>query len=84
MTAEPRKPFVPVKLHRDGDCLVIAWNDGATHRLPWRTLREECPCAICSTRRAEPPAAPALLPVLRIEEARPIEPKSVRPVGNYA
>ena len=77
-------PIVPRKLQRDGDALVIEWSDGATHRLRWSTLREQCPCAVCCTRRAGASSSPAVLPILRPEEARPVEPTSVRPVGNYA
>ena len=77
-------PIVPRKLQRDGDALVIEWSDGATHRLRWGRLRELCPCAVCCARRAEASKAPAVLPVLRPEEAQPVEPISVKPVGNYA
>jgi len=75
---------VPRRLQRDGDALVIEWSDGARHRLAWSLLRAKCPCAVCAAKNSAPTPPAAMLPVLRREEARPIEPTSVRLVGNYA
>jgi DUF971 family protein len=73
----------PVSLKNDGDALVIAWNDGAVHRLKWTDLRKACPCATCRGERehAEPPP---LLPVLKPQEAQPLKPTAMHPMGNYA
>ena len=71
-------------LRNEGDSLLITWSDGAVHRLPWSILRKACPCASCRTERAQPPAPAPLLPVLKPEEAQPLHPKAMRPVGNYA
>lgn len=80
MSATP----TPASLTNDGEALVIAWSDGVTHRLPWRVLRELCPCASCRAERARPPEPAPLLPVLNPAEAQPLRPRSVRPLGNYA
>lgn len=87
---------MPRSLKSKGDALVIEWSDGVTQRLPWSLLRERCPCATCRTKqdhRQQPPAGQSqpgqsepggLLPVIGLEETRPIRPTAVRPVGNYA
>jgi DUF971 family protein len=80
MTESP----TPRGLKNEGPALVIEWSDGVTHRLPWKLLRDRCPCATCRVERAKPPAAKPLLSVLTPQEARPLAPVSVRPVGNYA
>jgi len=80
----------PVSLKNDGEALVIQWSDGVMHRLPWKLLRDSCPCATCRMQHSAPPAPAAppapkpLLSVLSLAEARPLAPVSVRPVGNYA
>ena len=79
----PASP-TPTSLKNDGDALLINWSDGVTHRLPWKLLRELCPCASCRADRARPPESAPLLPVLRAEEAQPLRPRAVRPLGNYA
>ncbi|MEX0701357.1 MAG: DUF971 domain-containing protein [Planctomycetales bacterium] len=76
-------PPTPVSLKSAGDALLIEWSDGATHRLPWSLLREACPCATCNEKRRNPPP-PADLPVLSLDEARPVRATAMRPVGNYA
>lgn len=74
----------PLSLKNDGQNLVIEWNDGVTHRLSWRMLRDRCPCATCRTERAKPPKPKPLFNVLSAAEARPLAPASIKPVGNYA
>jgi|HubBroStandDraft_6_1064221.scaffolds.fasta_scaffold26460_2 DUF971 family protein len=76
--------FTPRALKNEGDSLVIEWSDGATHRLPWRTLRAACPCASCRVERAKPPQIKPLFSILKPAEAQPIAPASMKPVGNYA
>jgi DUF971 family protein len=71
-------------LKNDGEALRIEWADGIIHRLPWRMLRNLCPCATCRTERAAPPKPTPLFNVLTPAEARPLGPASMRPVGNYA
>jgi DUF971 family protein len=74
----------PRSLKNAGDALEIEWSDGITHRIPWRKLREACPCASCRVDRAKPPKPQPLLAVLSTAEARPLAPVSMRPAGNYA
>lgn len=76
----------PISLKGDAEALRIEWNDGVVHHLPWRFLRERCPCATCRGHGDEPPPAPppGSLPVLSAAEAQPLRVLGMRPVGNYA
>jgi DUF971 family protein len=80
-----RSPL-PTSLKGDGEALAIRWDDGATHRLRWETLRRACPCATCRAEREKEAVGkpPAVLPVLPPEEAQPVRAADVRPIGNYA
>ena len=49
------EPVRPVSIRRDGDRLVVAWNDGFTGVVPFRKLRDACPCATCNEKRQQPP-----------------------------
>lgn len=70
----------PTKLGLDGNALVIDWSDGRRRRYGIVELRQSCPCATCSSARAEsrplfdesefPPAKLAI--------------RQMAPVGNYA
>jgi DUF971 family protein len=78
----------PRSIKADPQALYIEWQDGVTHRLAWRLLRDRCPCATCRDKRKQPPA-PASEPasplqVISPEEARPLTVRSMTPVGNYA
>jgi DUF971 family protein len=68
-------------LKGDREALLLAWSDGLVHRIPWRKLRESCPCATCRQKRAEP--APTFN-ILSPEEAAPVRATGMYPVGNYA
>lgn len=68
-------------LKGDRDALLVEWNDGATHRIPWRILRDRCPCATCRQKRTEP--AP-VFNILKPEEAAPVRATAMSPIGNYA
>ena len=48
-------PLRPVSLRRDGDRLIIFWNDGFTGAIPLQKLRDACPCASCNDKRQQPP-----------------------------
>lgn len=71
---------VSLKVEND-DRLVIEWNDSIRHELSWVLLRKNCPCAGCRTEREK---APALLPIITIEQAQPPKPRSIEPIGRYA
>jgi DUF971 family protein len=68
-------------LKGDREALLIHWSDGVTHRIPWRTLRDHCPCATCRQKRTKP--AP-VFNILKPEEAGPVRATSMAPIGNYA
>lgn len=51
MTDRPR----PTSLARDGNRLVIAWDDGFHGFVPFAELRAKCPCATCNEERQKPP-----------------------------
>jgi DUF971 family protein len=36
-----------IKAFREERVLEVGWNDGTVHRIPFKTLRGECPCAGC-------------------------------------
>jgi DUF971 family protein len=71
-------------LKADREALLAQWNDGVTHRIPWRTLRENCPCATCRKDRAEPAKPAAVFNILKPEEIGPIRVTGMFPIGNYA
>jgi DUF971 family protein len=68
-------------LKGDREALLIQWSDGVTQRIPWRTLRDRCPCATCRQKRTEP--AP-VFNILKPEEAAPVRATAMSPIGNYA
>ena len=70
-------------LKGDREALLIQWSDGVTRRIPWKTLRDRCPCATCRQKRADPSPA-ALFNILKPEEAAPVRATAMSPIGNYA
>ena len=70
-------------LKADREALLARWNDGVSHRIPWRTLRDNCPCATCRTNRAETKPAP-MFNILKPEEVGPVRATAMVPIGNYA
>lgn len=71
----------PRSLKGDQGSLSIEWSDGRVDRIPWRTLRDQCPCATCREKRAAPPSPFA---ILKPEETIPVRASGMRPIGNYA
>jgi len=83
------KSPLPKALRSEGEALVIDWDDGAQHRLPWTFIREQCPCATCRAEReaessTKTEAADNPLNILDQATAEPPRPVDMRPVGNYA
>ncbi len=75
----------PTKLSITPEGLLrIEWSDGQTRRYRIGQLRDQCPCATCRERRAEPPPPALSLNVLSPAEARPLKLQAMNPVGNYA
>ncbi|MFO0844311.1 MAG: DUF971 domain-containing protein [Gemmataceae bacterium] len=74
-------PTVPKSMRRDGDHLVIEWSDGVVGQIPWKALRDACPCAGCRDER-EKPIDP--FRILKPEELTPLAPVGMPRVGRYA
>ncbi len=56
----------------------IAWPDGTAARLPFRTLRAACPCAMCVDEMTG-------VRIIRLEDVpEDIAPVKLEPAGNYA
>jgi DUF971 family protein len=72
---------LPTAMRREGDLLVIEWNDGFKGVVSWKRLRDACPCAGCKEER-EKPADPFRL--LKPEELTPLAALSMPRVGRYA
>ena len=68
----------------DDDVLHIQWSDGQRREYTVRELRNSCPCATCRDRRGHATESTTQLPVLSLEEARPLRITGMKPVGNYA
>lgn len=67
-----------IRAHQAEQVLELAWEDGEGARLPYKTLRAECPCASCRDEwTGEKILDPATIrPDLKIE--------GMEPIGNYA
>jgi DUF971 family protein len=74
-------PLMPLAIRREGDRLVIDWNDGVRASYTWAHLRKNCPCAGCREEREKPPDP---FRILKPDELKPLEPVSMAPVGRYA
>ena len=68
-------------LKGDREALLVVWGDDVVHRIPWRVMRDRCPCATCRQKRTEP--AP-VFNILKPEEAAPVRATAMSPIGNYA
>lgn len=62
----------------DEQALEIEWNDGRKFLLPFRFLREQCPCAMCVNEFT----GQRILDVTTIPDD--IHPTNIRFSGNYA
>ncbi len=65
-------------LKKDGDHLLLRWQDGLAARISVRQLRLACPCAFCvnevtGERMLDPSSIPASMSL-----------KDMQPVGHYA
>ncbi|HVA01244.1 MAG TPA: DUF971 domain-containing protein [Terriglobia bacterium] len=75
--------FTPktVRLHGDGDTLIIEWSDGHRSAYSYRYLREQCPCATCTDAGSSLDHEPGQLPMLGV---KPLKPNRAELVGRYA
>lgn len=77
----------PIELNRTADRHIeIHWSDGVQQRIPYRLLRDRCPCASCRRpeEQEEQEEATSGLRVLSAAETLPLEVVGMQPVGNYA
>jgi len=81
---DPTDP-ADIRISRERRTLDIRWVDGHRSVYPFDLLRKECPCALCSERRAAVPDEPRLA-VLQGPVVRPgeVQATAVAPVGRYA
>jgi DUF971 family protein len=64
------RPLRALRLLERERVLELAWEEGRPARLPYRLLREQCPCAACrQSRRAGPPAR--IDPAVRLAAVEP-------------
>lgn len=78
-------PIQPTNLRlTDAGHLRIEWSDGEVREYAVRELRDACPCATCREKRSAGPPPATELPILSLEEARPLAITAMKPVGNYA
>jgi DUF971 family protein len=73
----------PLSIKRDGAGLRVAWSDGVIAFVPFRTLRQSCPCATCNAERVKPPDPFRVLKASEVAAGDPV-PAAMRPVGHYA
>jgi len=73
----------PKSLRRDGDRLLIEWNDGLRAAIPFRQLRDACPCATCNELRLQPPNPLKILSDSELRAGAPT-PVSMESRGAYA
>ncbi|MFQ5730695.1 MAG: DUF971 domain-containing protein [Planctomycetaceae bacterium] len=77
--------LTPVALKGNAQALTIEWSDGVVHTLPWRKLRDACPCATCRGERSAPQTEnDDLLPIITPAEAQPLTASEMHAIGNYA
>jgi DUF971 family protein len=73
----------PTSIRRDGDRLLIEWSDGFKGVIPFRKLRDACPCATCSEKRLLPPNPLTVLSESEVKAGAPV-PVAMPARGAYA
>lgn len=64
---------------KDKRFLVILWDDGSESMISLRSLRKNCPCAVCLTEREN--KAESYIPLLSSVQ---VTIKDIKVAGNYA
>jgi DUF971 family protein len=70
-----------IRLHGEGNELVIEWADGHHSAFSYRYLRDRCPCATCLDTETAAPWEPGPLPMFG---SGPLKPEKAELVGRYA
>lgn len=73
----------PLSLRREGDGLLIEWNDDVRTFIAWKELRTQCPCATCLDERAKPPNPLHILSAGEMAAGAP-QPVKMAACGYYA
>lgn len=71
----------PSEIKRLEHSLSIQWKDGLLHELPYRVLREKCPCARCNAERLQDDPFRLLQSEDYWEKLHLV---GIQPVGRYA
>ncbi|WP_165071735.1 gamma-butyrobetaine hydroxylase-like domain-containing protein [Paludisphaera rhizosphaerae] len=71
-------PPTNIRAHQAEQILEVSWPDGEVHRLPYRYLRAECPCASCRDEWTGER-------IIQIEHVREdVKLEGIEAVGSYA
>jgi DUF971 family protein len=73
----------PLSLRREGERLIIEWNDGFRGFIPLRKLRDACPCAGCLEKRRQPSDPFRVLSDKELQAGSPM-PVAMPARGSYA
>ena len=71
-------PPTNIRAHQSEQILELTWPEGKTDRLPYRTIRTECPCAACKNEWT----GERMLDSTTIRSDLQLE--EMEPVGSYA
>ncbi len=78
------KLLAPKSISKPGALLIkCEWSDGFQSVITLEKLREECPCAHCTTNK-EKSAKKFAIPLMKTFDNGMNELKALKPVGNYA
>lgn len=70
-----------IRLHGEGDTLVVEWSDGHQSVYSYQYLRDRCPCATCTDSASSSAEEAGPLPLFG---ARVLRPDRAEVVGRYA
>lgn len=73
--------FQPTEIKRLPHSLDIQWKDGFQSEVPYRLLREKCPCARCNAEKQTPDPFRLLPSEAYWDELHLV---GIQPVGRYA
>ncbi len=73
--------FQPIQIQRNSSGLEIGWKDSHRREIPYRLLREKCPCARCDAERQEKDPLRILPPPDLFDSLQIVD---IQRVGRYA